>query len=353
MAPRTTPDILAGLDAPSVGDDAVAVAMGPQVWGLDIAVIRTDGGTQPRAGIDQDVVREYAEDMARGAEFPPVQVVHDGRDYWLWDGFHRLHARQQAGQRTTPALVRQGTRREAVLLSVGANATHGFRRTADDKRRAVDTLLHDQEWSQWSDREIARRAAVDGKTVAARRAFLSAEIPQIETRRVTRNGSEYMMATPQRSAAPAQASQEQEFLTLSALEAQARRWAEEWEEPEGALAGLAEELAAGRGEYLEDWRQWVNGRWRKQDLLLALRWISQAQGPSAPAPATPTVAASPQPAEARQEQVIDWRAARATITEDGRVLVRLHDGTRNPPWLELDDAGQHWMLDLIRRAQGE
>jgi len=48
---------------------------------------------------------------------------------------------------------------------------------------------------------------------------------------------------------------------------------------------------------------------------------------------------------------VDWRKARATITEDGRVLVQMSDGTKNAPWLELDDAGQHWMIDLIRRAQ--
>jgi len=66
---------------------------------------------------------------ANGDEFPPVQVVYDGAEYWLWDGFHRLHARKRNGLYTVPAIVRQGTRRDAVLLSVGANATHGFRRT--------------------------------------------------------------------------------------------------------------------------------------------------------------------------------------------------------------------------------
>jgi len=34
-----------------------------------------------------------------------------------------------------------------------------------DKRRAVMKLLNDDEWSQWSDREIARRCAVSHMTV--------------------------------------------------------------------------------------------------------------------------------------------------------------------------------------------
>ncbi|MBT3274957.1 MAG: streptomycin biosynthesis regulator, partial [Spirochaetales bacterium] len=44
--------------------------------------------------------------------------------------------------------IRQGTQQDAVLHSVGANAAHGARRTNDDKRLAVKTLLCDGEWSQ-------------------------------------------------------------------------------------------------------------------------------------------------------------------------------------------------------------
>jgi hypothetical protein len=51
-------------------------------------------------------------------------------------------------------------------------------------------------------------------------------------------------------------------------------------------------------------------------------------------------------------KIINWRATRGTITEDGRILVQMSDGTKTPPWLELDDAGQHWILDMIGRAQG-
>ena len=57
-----------------------------------------------------------------------------------------------------------------MLFSVGANATHGLRRTNDDKRRAVLTLLSDAEWSQWSDREIAKRCGVSPDTVGRIRA---------------------------------------------------------------------------------------------------------------------------------------------------------------------------------------
>ena len=56
--------------------------------------------------------------------------------------------------------VRQGTRREAVLHSEGANAEHGLPRTNADKRHAVMLLLKDEEWATWDDREIGRRCCV-------------------------------------------------------------------------------------------------------------------------------------------------------------------------------------------------
>jgi len=54
---------------------------------LDLSKIRTDGGTQPRTRLYEDVVSEYREAVEDGAEFPPVTVFHDGADYWLADGY--------------------------------------------------------------------------------------------------------------------------------------------------------------------------------------------------------------------------------------------------------------------------
>jgi ParB-like chromosome segregation protein Spo0J len=137
---------------------------------LALRLVRTDGGTQPRGAIDEATVADYAAALERQEEFPPVVVFHDGVAYWLADGFHRFLAHQRAGRRAVRCDVRQGTRRDAVLYSVGANAEHGLKRSNDDKRRAVLTLLDDGEWGKWSDREIGRRCRVDHKTVASLRA---------------------------------------------------------------------------------------------------------------------------------------------------------------------------------------
>lgn len=136
---------------------------------LPLDKIHTDGGTQARAALNEDVVAEYAEVVTAGDDLPPVVVFHDGKKNWLADGFHRFHAYRKAGAIQIDADVRVGTRRDAILYSVGANAAHGLRRTNEDKRHAVRTLLADKEWGAWSDRQIADACGVSHPFVAAMR----------------------------------------------------------------------------------------------------------------------------------------------------------------------------------------
>jgi hypothetical protein len=164
---------------------------------IALSDIRTDGGTQPRAALDTDTISEYADDMTEGAQFPPVTVYYDGETYWLADGFHRVAAATRIEVREIDAEILQGTHRQAVLHSVGVNATHGLRRTNADKRQAVMTLLRDDEWSQWSDREIARRCAVSDRFVNNLRRDLSANDSQMgqRERKVSRGGTTYTQNT--------------------------------------------------------------------------------------------------------------------------------------------------------------
>lgn len=126
---------------------------------LEITKLRRDGGTQLRCGIYTETVEEYAAAIEAGGALPPVVVFYDGSEYWLADGFHRTLAHEKAGRSHIAVDVRQGACRDAVLHSAGANSIHGLPRTRHDKRRAVETLLFDDEWSKWSDNEIARKTA--------------------------------------------------------------------------------------------------------------------------------------------------------------------------------------------------
>lgn len=162
---------------------------------LRLDQISRDGDTQSRAEINHSVVEEYAEAFREGATFPPVTVYYDGKFYWLADGFHRVQATEAAGMRRIAADIRQGTRRDAVLHSVGANACHGLRRTNADKQRAVETLLRDEEWGQWSDNAIAKACGVSQPFVGKMRAkSLSYNRYKIE-RTVQRQGTIYTQNT--------------------------------------------------------------------------------------------------------------------------------------------------------------
>jgi hypothetical protein len=112
-----------------------------------------DPGAQMRVEMRAETVNDYAEAMLNDADFPPVILYHDGTDYWLGDGYHRVAAARKIEHETIKAEVREGTARDAILCGVGANATHGLQRTQADKRQAIERLLFDPEWARWSDRK--------------------------------------------------------------------------------------------------------------------------------------------------------------------------------------------------------
>ena len=94
-------------------------------------------GMQVRAHMCEETVKEYAEAMAAGAKFPPVIVFHDGTNYWLADGFHRLEAWKRNGVNSIKAEVKEGNRIDALKFAFGANSSHGLRMSNEDKRQLV------------------------------------------------------------------------------------------------------------------------------------------------------------------------------------------------------------------------
>ncbi|MFY7913559.1 MAG: hypothetical protein ACOVPA_02720 [Rubrivivax sp.] len=166
-----------------------------------LSEIRVDGGTQPRAGLSESTVREYAEAMMAGDEFPKMVCFWDGASRFLASGFHRYFAHQAAGSVEVEVEQRTGTRRDALLYAVGTNYDHGLRLTNDDKRKAVRLLLEDEEWGQWTDRRIASETNTSHPFVAKVRAELAAQVetlplagatPQVETVTTTPAARKYV-----------------------------------------------------------------------------------------------------------------------------------------------------------------
>ncbi len=138
---------------------------------IDPHRIRLDGGTQTRSGLREEVAKEYCELLKADDEFqfPAVVAFNDGVDLWMSDGFHRLDGYRQACRNLIPCEIRNGTVRDAILFSAGANCEHGIRRSNEDKRAAVQRLLDDSEWIKNSDRWIAETCRVSPPLVASLR----------------------------------------------------------------------------------------------------------------------------------------------------------------------------------------
>jgi hypothetical protein len=142
---------------------------------LNYEQIRMDGGTQPRAALQIEVMEDYAELMRAGVKFPPLVVFHDGKDYWLADGFHRIGAALRAFPDSPIEVeVHQGTLQEAQWYSFGVNKTHGLRRTREDLQRAIKAALRHPEAAKRSDSELAEHIGMSHSTVAKYRAELGA-----------------------------------------------------------------------------------------------------------------------------------------------------------------------------------
>jgi hypothetical protein len=168
---------------------------------IDPKRIRTDFGTQMRIAINDEVVRDYAEAMQAGCKFPALRAYFDEPNNLmiLVDGFHRLaaHNKVRPNDQILVELV-LGTAEDARWESVGANKSHGLRRSNEDKRNAVQQALLHSKGAEESDRSIAEHVGVHHDTVGRIRKEmeLSGAIRRIESRTVRRGNQVYQQKIP-------------------------------------------------------------------------------------------------------------------------------------------------------------
>ena len=147
-------------------------------------------------GLDFVTVQSYADSMEDGIVFPPVEVVSDGDIFWLVDGQHRLEAAKKINKEQISCNVMEGDKRLAMLMSCSTNAEHGKPRTNEDKRQKVLMLLEDEEWKNWSDREIARQCKVGHPLVGELRNLTGiSSSEKTERTYVTKHGTLAIMNT--------------------------------------------------------------------------------------------------------------------------------------------------------------
>jgi hypothetical protein len=282
----------------------------------------TTEGTQARIALSDTVIREYATVIEQGDEFPPIEVYSDETTYWLADGFHRVQATQRAGRDTIAAIVHQGGQREALLHALGANETHGHRRTDADRRHAVELMFADPEWRGWNNSAIARQCGVSEFLVRTVRQELEPAIQTQETpertRKVTRGDKTFTVrtgrigsATPRKRSSPS-TSQPQLSTDHSPIKVPIEL--EEWETP-AALSSIQSKIDTPPDPPL---------------------YVHQEETPAGPAVPTQTaheisaepVIAQPQPSltDAWQQASDDERQAFvAMYRDDLRLLLAAHD----------------------------
>lgn len=151
---------------------------------LSPTAICRDSQAQIRVTIDPETVAFYKLliEQADG-EWPftdPVVAFYDGETHWLADGFQRdlawcdVFAEKGIPLPAYPVLVKEGTLRDAIRYATHEANRHGRPYTKQDRRNLAQRLIADQEWTQYSNRQIARLAGLDEKTIRNMRKALAA-----------------------------------------------------------------------------------------------------------------------------------------------------------------------------------
>ncbi|MET8690828.1 ParB/RepB/Spo0J family partition protein [Streptomyces sp. NPDC004732] len=139
-----------------------------------------DADSPRLAGIDQDHVRTLA---ACTDKLPPI-VVHRSTMKVI-DGMHRLTVARLNGQETIEVRYFEGSNREAFLLAVELNMKHGLALALSDRKKSAMKIL--ESFPEWSDRAVAVKTGLSGKTVGVLRRKFAGRIAQAPLR-VGRDG---------------------------------------------------------------------------------------------------------------------------------------------------------------------
>ena len=127
---------------------------------LNLDQISVTGETQQRP-LKPDHVEQMVEALKEGRPFPRGKAVWDRQTYWIYDGFHQLEARKQAGFRSMEFEVIEGDLRQAQWLSFRANIeNNALPRTREDLLKIARAIYADPEWKEISRNAIAKHTGI-------------------------------------------------------------------------------------------------------------------------------------------------------------------------------------------------
>ena len=168
---------------------------------LPLELVTAGEETQMRYATRAETIGEYAElfDSADGWPFDTKLIVFKDATgvHWLADGFHRYRAAKRVGRSSVHCIIYEGELSDAQDYALSANASHGLRRTNEDKRKAVGAALAMERWAMQSDRAIAEHVGVGRELVGKIRKQLSVTDSWTDPEtRIGRDGRARKLPTP-------------------------------------------------------------------------------------------------------------------------------------------------------------
>lgn len=161
----------------------------PETWalaqldGASIDIVRIDelvfDDSPRRDGVDPEHVRALAEVFD---DLPPI-TVH-GPTGRVIDGMHRLRAAQINGKQDIAAYVHKGSERDAFVLAVKLNTTHGLPLSRPDRMAAAQRVIGSH--PEWSNRMIAAMTGLGATTISVIRKRCA--LPQESEHRIGQDG---------------------------------------------------------------------------------------------------------------------------------------------------------------------
>ena len=156
-----------------------ATAFGPGIGAAQMIDLNNLDGTPAQSGRAnkpaEDAVEELQDAYKSGRPVPPPQVFGYKCDrvpkFFLADGAHRVEALVRNKQTQAECYCKwcgskAEAEREAYKFALGANTTHGVKRSNEDKRKAVVTALSRPEYAGATVRVVADACGVSHQFVS-------------------------------------------------------------------------------------------------------------------------------------------------------------------------------------------
>lgn len=125
---------------------------------VPVSALRT-GGSPRSSGENLEHIRVLAD---APDELPPIIVRR--ADMRVVDGMHRLRAARLRGDAQIAVRFFEGDEKDAFVLSVRTNVTHGLPLSLADRKAAAERIVTSH--PHWSDRMIATVSGLSGATIA-------------------------------------------------------------------------------------------------------------------------------------------------------------------------------------------